>query len=655
MKSAFTLALLAAATAAFSQSPLEEFENLICHEQHAAGALQLDGATSNATDNYDLVYQRCHWQIDPAVHYIRGVVTAYVVPKANAIPSIEFDLSSALTVDSVVYHGQSVGFVHQPDDVLAIPVAGLSAGVLDSVSIFYQGVPAQTGGFGSFNTGIHGPDSIPVLWTLSEPYGARDWWPTKQDLIDKIDSIDVFVTTPSGYQVASNGLRQSVAPSGSAGTHHWKHRYPIAAYLVAIAVTNYAIYTDNVPLAPGDTLPVVNYVYPENLEVAQAGTGYIAQIIGFFNQKAGLYPFAAEKYGHAQFNWGGGMEHQTMTFVVHFGYDLLAHECAHQWFGDKITCGSWSHIWLNEGFATYFQGLTTEAYGFPGNWQLWKQQRLNSVTSQPGGSVYVPDTSDVFRVFSGRLSYNKGAYLLHMLRWRLGDSTFFVAIRNYADDPALRYDYALTRDLQEHLEAASGEDLDEFFNDWFYGEGYPSYHVTWTQQSDQTVLIALDQVTSMPASVGFFENPVPLRLIGVNGETSDVVIDHTFNGQLTEFAPPFAVDTVVIDPDLWLISAGNTVEYDETISTAAPAAALGLHVFPNPFGDVLTVQGTDGFAGGRLRVLDARGAVVHERWLEAPATATWQRQLDLAGVPGGLYWLQVEAGGQAAAVRLVKR
>ena len=262
-----------------------------------------------------------------------------------------------------------------------------------------------------------------------------------------------------------------------------------------------------------------------------------------------------------------------------FSFVLIAHEFAHQWFGDKVTCGSWTEIWLNEGFATYLTGLTYEDQSPDIYWPQWKTSTSNSAMSQPGGSVFVDDTTSTNRIFSGRLSYNKGAYLLHMLRWIMGDEKFFAACRDYLDSPGTAYDFAYTAELQSYLEQRSGKDLDEFFNDWYYGEGFPSYNLTWTQQAD-SIVFWLDQTQSHP-SVSFFEMPVPVSVV-LNGASQIFVLEHSTQGQ--RFSFPIGntvIENVSIDPEIWILSKNNTVT-EITTSTNQPIGQNSFNVFPNP-------------------------------------------------------------------------
>jgi len=295
-----------------------------------------------------------------------------------------------------------------------------------------------------------------------------------------------------------------------------------------------------------------------------------------------MYPFSNEKYGHAQFGWGGGMEHQTMSFMGAFNFGLVAHECAHQWFGDHITCGSWEDIWLNEGFATYFEGLTVQRY-FPNNWMNWKQGKINNITSAPDGSVRCDDTTSVARIFSGRLTYNKGAYLLNMLRWKLGDSAFFAALKNYLNDPALAGGYAKTPQLKAHLETASGQNLTNFFNQWYYGQGHPSYEIVFNQ-NDTKVIATINQ-TQSHSSVSFFEMPVPIRFIGVTQDTT-IVFNHLYSGQTFTTTVNFPIISIKIDPDLQLISANNKWKNVSTTNNLNDA----ISVYPNPVSNQVNIS-----------------------------------------------------------------
>ena len=553
--------------------------------QHGAIENKPGFRVNTLTANYDVKYHRLEWSVNPAQNYIAGSVTTYFVPTDNGFDHINFDFADNMQVNAVTYHGETLShaFTGPYNLEIALP-AGIEAGKLDSVSIDYEGAPESIG-FGSFEQSTH--EGVPVLWTLSEPYGAKTWWPCKQNLSDKVDSIDVIVRTPAQYRVASNGLLVDEMVDDTMKVFHWRHRYPVPAYLVAIGVTNYDVFSDFVELESGDTLEILNYIYPEALAEAEPLLKTTVDVMILFDSLFGKYPFAEEKYGHAQFGFSGGMEHQTMSFMGKFTFKLQAHELAHQWFGDKVTCGSWHEIWLNEGFATYLTGLAREFLQTEADFFNWKRDRVIHITSHTGGSVWVSDTTNVLRVFDSRLSYSKGAMLLHMLRWKLGDDVFFRAIRNYINAPELEYDYAYTNDLQFYLEQESETDLTEFFDDWFYGKGYPSYHLSWSQK-DESIRMTLLQSTSHP-SVEFYEMPVPVYMAG-QGRDTIVRLEHEFDGQEFEFEVPFIVDSVSVDPDYWLISAGNTVENLPVGIRGVDNQQASLSINPNPFTEALVIQ-----------------------------------------------------------------
>lgn len=622
-------------------------EDIVAMEAHAHADL-LQFRTNPYTDNYDLKYHRFEWAIDPRVYYIKGTVTTYFVPTKANFKEINFELSKVLKVNQVRYRGQNVNFSLLNDDRLQITLpTTLPINKLDSISVTYEGAPPRTG-FGSFSQTFHA--ETPIIWTLSEPYGSKDWWPSKMDLSDKVDSIDVIVTTPRPNRVASNGILISETLQDTFNRMHWKHRYPITPYLVAIGVTNYANYSDYVRLPNGDSLEVLNYVYPEQLNAIKPLTIRSVRSMELFNNLFGIYPFAKEKYGHAQFGFGGGEEHQTMSFMGGWSHGLQAHELAHQWFGDKVTCGSWEDIWLNEGFATYLEGLTQEAGIGTTTFQNWLRSKINSVTSAPGGSVWVDDTTSVNRIFNGRLSYDKGGMLLHMLRWKLGDSTFFQGVRNYLNDPRLAYGYAKTIDLQRHLEAASGQNLTEFFKDWFFGQGYPSYRIEWQAFDGNFLRLAVAQTTSHP-SVSFFEMPIPIQIRGANGEVDTLILNHNSSGQFFGRTVAFPVTEVVFNPDLWLISANNQVNRSVTSTKEIQQLASQILLFPNPAQSELNVDLKNLSAKVyQIDILDTKGSLVQRR-----SVINNLEKIDISNISSGIYILKLQTDRGAIGKTFVKQ
>ncbi|MEO6668637.1 MAG: M1 family aminopeptidase [Ferruginibacter sp.] len=591
---------------------------------------------TSASNNFDVKYYRCEWEVDPAISYINGKVTLYFLATTDA-SSITLDLTNPLLTDSVKQHNSLLSF-SQPSAANTLVInfpSVIGAGSIDSVSIYYQGAPPNTG-FGSFIQTTHA--GVPVIWTLSEPYGARDWWPCKNGLDDKADSIDIIITAPSAYKAASNGLLQSetLISGGTKTVTHWKHRYPIAAYLMCFAVTNYTVFNNSVQL--GNTnLPMVTYCYPENLPGFQAGTQNVLDAMQLFNTYFGEYPFIKEKYGHVQFGWGGGMEHQTSTFIVNTTEFLVAHELGHQWFGDKITCASWEHIWLNEGFATYLSRFYMENK-YPADAIANRIDVIENITSQPNGSVKVDDTTNVGRIFSGRLSYNKGSYLLNMLRVKLGDSAFFNGLRKYQNDPAIVYGFAKTSDLKRNLEQVSGKDLTHFFDQWFIGEGYPSYKVSWSQLGSSSVKIKMEQVTSDP-SVNFFELTVPLLFKNATGQKM-ILVDNKFNGEEFIERLGFIPDTVLIDPEYNLVTKNNTSQKVATSNSGMP----GVSVYPNPVQNPLTVYLHDfNETSANIILYNMAGQLIYKQKV-ALIDGTELVYLNLGHLSRGKYILKVLAG-----------
>lgn len=587
---------------------------------------------------FDLVYQRLNFTVDPAENFISGSVYSRIKYQEYTDGQIQFDLVDVMTVDSVKCNGEKTTFQHSGNKIDVSLLMPMPKNSISPVEIFYHGSPPQTG-FGSFTVSKH--ENVPVLWTLSEPYGAKDWWPCKESLADKIDSLDIYISCPQEYKAASNGKLVSDVVDQGLRTSHWKHRFPIATYLVGIAVTNYETYSDYLDLADGNKIEVLNYIYPEYLDTAKSKSDEILQILGFYNSKFITYPFASEKYGHAQFGWGGGMEHQTMSFMTHLNFELVAHEMAHQWFGDYVTLASWHDIWLNEGFATYLTGLTYENLKEPAAWASWKTIQLNRIFSSTAGSVYVSDTTDINRIFSGRLSYSKGAYLLHMLRWEMGDETFFTGVKNYLTDPTISGGFASQEKFVKHMEMAADTSLTEFFQDWYYGEGYPVYKLNYyTDYSDYgKQVLQINQIPSH-SSVSFFEMHLPVR-IWKNGVYTDLKLYNTFQNQKFVISET-PIDSLQFDPEKWLISKSEKV-----LTNIKHLLTQQIQIITKPSLNQLHVILPNSSGEGMLRIYDLSGRVISNSTLRASDS-----KIELQFLKNGVYLVEVQTKDQKETAKI---
>ncbi len=506
-----------------------------------------------AGETFDVSYYKIDFTLTTSPEYLSGMVRMEAVSTVSNLTAITLDLMNSMNVDSVKVGGVTAVFVQNPATVDITLDRSYTVGELVTVMVYYQGVPGSSG-FGSFEFSSH--SGTPWVWSLSEPYGAKDWWPCKDHPSDKADSVDILVTCNSAYKVGANGKLQSVTNNGDGTvTYYWKEVHPISTYLVFIAVTNYAEFSNWFKYSPTDSMEVLNYVLPEHLASAQAGLPRAVDGLEIFSDLFGLYPFINEKYGHSEFGWGGGMEHQTMTSLGGFGEGLVIHELAHQWFGDMITCRTWPDLWLNEGFATYCEALYNEVkYGTGSYWSTINSEISSAKNAT--GTLYLQDTSGVGSMFNYSRVYAKGAVVLHMLRHVMGDSLFFQAIYNYANDPRFKYGTAITADLQEVCETTSGMDLDYYFNEWVYGESYPRYEYSSLTEPDGdrysvSVTIGQSTPTSNPL---FFTMPVDIKVTGIAWDTTVTVFNNAIQQTFT-FSVAQNPTGVQLDPEGWIMKS----------------------------------------------------------------------------------------------------
>ncbi len=612
----------------FSVGTAQQFQSKNTESLAKAESSKFSNYTANYQENVDLQFAHLQLQLDPRKHWIEGSVQFSFQLLENTT-TISFDLDTSLQVIAVIHQNDSLAFTHTNQTLVTQFSSELSQNLTDTVEIFYEGSPSKNQRSGFVTSQRYAGDF--ALYTISQPYGAKDWWPVRQALGDRLDSVAVTVTVPTDYKGISNGLISHTQTIDTLTTTTWKHQYSIPPYLVAVAVGEYQTFQDSIHLAH-DTLPYVNHLFNDQIDRLPE-FDQLKSMMRLFEKIAGEYPYLKEQYGHTMWERGGGMEHTTNSFMGNFSWELQAHELAHMWFGDLVTCASWQDIWLNEGFASYYTGITYEFIPEVRKyWSIWKAAQIASITKESGGSVYVYDTTEVSRVFNSRLTYRKASYVIHMLRWQTDTVAFFDYMNSWLFHPDRKFGFANTQDFQNHLENESGKDLSTFFNQWIYQQGFPSYQVFWEQDALQNFKIEVHQTTSHP-SVSFFEMKVPIRVYSATGDSTDVVVNHTYSGQEFSQNIPFTIDSVAFDPDLWLLSNNNRVVPTQYKNQ--------LRVYPNPSNDFINIEfmGTVGTINS-VELTHINGQTVRS----IPSTSLSFVQLDVRNVASGTYELIVETG-----------
>ena len=595
----------------------------------------------------DVSYYRLNIRIADQKNYVRGDVVTTARVTDPTLAALSFDLTSPMKVDSAFIDGIKATSTSSGNVVtITLPHTYLVGEILTS-QVYYHGTPPYTG-LGSYLDSAR-TDGTHWIYTLSEPFGARDWWPCLDYTNDKADSADIWITCRQNTIGVSNGkLINTMQNADSTKTFMWKHRYPISTYLISVTIGNFNSFSDWYKYSPTDSLEIFNYVLPTIASTSptyRSSAALTPRMMEIYASMFGKYPFLREKYGHAQFGWSGGMEHQTLTSLgsTAFNEATIAHELAHQWFGDMITCRSWPDLWLNEGFAQYFEAVYREKqYGMPSYWSRM-QSRISSAKSATG-TIYVQDTANVNNLFASSRVYNKGAFVLQMLRFTLGDSLFFAAIRSYANDPTLMYGTAATADLRRHCELISGRDLGWFFNEWIFGERYPKYTYSYSNIPEagkyrSTVNISQTTGTSNPA---FFVMPINLKFIAAGWDTT-VKINNDVASQTFQIYLSHKPDTVQFDPEGWLLRDVTKIASSVDRVTAIPTAFLLSANYPNPFNPATTIRyALPVRCRVTLTILNTLGQVVDVLTREEQSAGVQEIQWSAAAA-SGIYFYRLEA------------
>jgi aminopeptidase N len=516
--------------------------------------------------DYDVKY----WELEIDITNIAGeTITGKVTMTSEAVidgfETVEYDFHSAMVADSVQINGSSAVFSHV-GSILEITLdRAYDTGEQFTTVVYYHGHPPG-GGFGSFGWDTHA--GFPIVSTLSEPEGAREWWPCKDQPHDKADSADVIITAPDDMTATSNGVMVSNEDNGDGSrTFHWHISYPITTYLICVSATNYQNFTNWYVTAEGDSMPVTNYVYPEHYANAVEDLSITPSVIAIYADLFGEYPFLREKYGHSIFPWGGAMEHQCNTSYGQglirgdHRYDyILAHELSHQWFGDMITCDTWPDVWMNEGFASYCEALWTEVE--EGHAAYLDYMRYDNHVQDPSGPIYDPNY-----LFDGNTVYSKGAWALHMLRGVMGDEPFFDGMYGYANDPDHQYGTIQTREFQHIMENYYGADLTWYFDEWLWGRNRPIYRYSWISEQDdngrQEIFLHIRQIQGSPAPAVF---TMPIRIYPrIGGVDTLVTVWDDSREDDFRFVVSGEPSMVRFDIDDWILKEAQEESYGMNI------------------------------------------------------------------------------------------
>ena len=559
---------------------------------------------SHLQTSYDVNYYELELDLYPETKTILGKVSIDLTILSDSARTIEFDLSNHLNISSLSGKEGPLTYFHQNDKIAVDLGSYLYGGEKATILINYNGTP-QTGSF-NFDT----RNGHPMIWSLSQPFGARDWWPCKDVPADKADSARISLTVPDGIIAASNGTLIEEFSNGGRRSFVWKEKYPITTYLISVAAHPYVVEQEKFPHGESDTMDILHFIFPDHYENVVEDYRITTEMLSLFSDLFGPYPFLDEKYGHAEFPWGGGMEHQTISSMLGPYEYLIAHELAHQWWGDMITCEDFHHIWLNEGFATYAEALWAEhKYG-----KEAYSNRMESNAWLGEGSIYVPDLSDEGRIFSGALSYDKASWVLHMLRHVIGDEAFFRVLKSYGSS-SKRYGVATTEFFREICENETAMNLEKFFDQWVYKSGHPIYAYEYSSEENEgryklELTIAQDQaypVFKMPLDLLFlFEDRDSLIVV----QNNELVQRYTF-----EFERE--IKEIIIDPENWVLKEtrkGINMIHHNNNKLLVSLSDLGSIGFDQPNGSgvglVYPKEGKNHMYYGSILLTDNDGSIL---------------------------------------------
>ena len=573
---------------------------------------------------------------------IAGSVT-YAFEVLKNTDTLAFELHQNFKIDSVVISSNSLSkilitsILRKGNEMYFVLPKILKANPnYASIKIAYRGdAPGNINDWGEGIVQKIDPTyGSQVLYSLTCPYFGHQWFPCKQVLSDKLDSSTMNITTSADNIAVSNGVlkNQTTLPNGKK-RFEWSSNYPINYYLISFIVTNYIEYPTAVTLPNGKSMPINNYLLSQKaLNDKKAILDNVGNLLNNYSKLFGIYPFAGEKFGTAQVPLSGGMEHQTCVNLSST-YDkyLVAHEMAHQWWGDNVSVSTLQDVWLSEGFATYSEYLTAEKL-----YPTEATAMLNTMHNQAfvNTRTFTDDTSSFQKIYEYGRVYARGAVILHTLRFEVNnDKMFFDALAKYQD--TYKGKAVNVPIFKAFMEKEFKMDLTRYFDQWYYGYGYPKFTTTWNNVSNQLIIKNIEATSSTKTAL--FKTPFEIKISRTN--MTDTTI-RVFQGQNTEiFVIPNMqnVTTISIDPSNWILNKMTSLTKDINLTVTDTKDILEgkTSIFPNPNTGIFTIK-NEIWNDYRLEILDANGRLVRKF-----PHASESENIDLSNVAKGVYFVRM--------------
>ncbi|CUU01492.1 Por secretion system C-terminal sorting domain-containing protein [Candidatus Kryptobacter tengchongensis] len=580
--------------------------------------------------------------------YYKGYVKIKFLANKNLSEIAIHSGGDVIQIDSIVFNNSRLSFQQSYENLKIIFPSTILQGETSNVLIYFRRESNLDRGFYFYRSDELYPN-LPsdIAYTMTEPSDSRYWFPCYDEPWDKA-SVDIIVKVKNNFLVASNGLLIRDEINGEERTFHWRSKYPMSTYLIAFATSEYITFSDwyRKVSNPSDSIEIKYYVWREDSSKAVLAFRNVVDMMTFFSKKFGEYPF--EKYGMVAvypFRYGG-MEHQTMTTIHRRWLDGnfeggIAHELAHQWWGDLVTCENWAEIWLNEGFASYSDALYTEyKYGveiFRTKLKSWARAYFleDSALRYP---IYNPPPAKLF----GTAVYYKGAWVLHMLRNLIGDSLFFQVLKEWGRRYA--YGTGTTQGFINVVNDITGRDYSWFFEQWVYDSGYPVLDFSITSIDQDNLKLSL-QLRQIQKNARIFKFPIDVRIRNQNFDTlltlwtytADTIYIITLGGSVSS-----GNIEIQVDPDEKILKNILSVTYVQS----PLSLNFDLHQnYPNPFNSITKIPfeiANDGkIYECEVIVFDVLGREIKKIFSGRLGAGRYIINFVADGIPSGIYFYKL--------------